>query len=162
MPKSARLLDLLKAVDGDPANSTPLRAAHRALLEEDEKKRAIIRSHGFLTDCFDFDAVTGHLRWRGYRPRLHFRDAASWRRWESRCAGLPVRNARTISVTYQGRNETLSPSKIAAVILTGRDYDDVRSVSFRDGDRSNLRAVNLQVSFRDTGGAEVSAPSTHS
>lgn len=151
MPKPARLLDLLRAVDADPSNSTPLRAAHRALLEEDEKKRSIIRSYDFLTDCFDFNTISGHLRWREYRPRNHFRDAASWRRWESRCAGLPVRNSRTISVTYHGRNETLSPSKIAAVLLTGRDYDDVLSVSFRDGDRSNIRASNLQVSFRDNG-----------
>ena len=148
MPQSGRLLDLLRAFDADPTNTTPLHATHRALLEDDDRKRRVIRSHSFLNDCFDFDPMTGHLRWREYRPRTHFRDAPSWRRWESRCAGLPVRNARTISVTYQGRNETLSPSKIAAVVLTGRDYDDVLSVSFRDGDRTNLRAANLQVSFR--------------
>jgi hypothetical protein len=148
MPQAARLLDILKAFDADTSSATPLRPTHRALLEADEAKKRTIRSHSFIQDCFDFDPVTGHLRWREYRPRTHFRDAPSWRRWESRCAGLPVRNARTISVTYQGRNETLSPSKIAAVVLTGRDYDDVKSVSFRDGDRTNLRATNLQVSFR--------------
>jgi len=148
MPQAARLLDVLKAVAADPSTATPLRPAHRALLQADEAKKTTIRSHSFLKDCFGFDPVTGYLCWREYRPRTHFRDAASWRRWESRCAGLPVRNARTISVTYQGCNATLSPSKIAAVVLTGRDYDDILSVSFRDGDRSNLRAGNLLISFR--------------
>ena len=151
MGKGTTPLDLLRAVDRDRHHRTPLRPTFQKILQKDEAKRNYIRSHDFLASCFEFDPVSGRLKWKGYRPRVHFKDSASWRRWETRCAGTQVQNPRTISVTYRGRNDTLSPSKIAAVLLTERDYDDIRSVRFCDGDRTNISRSNLLVSFRDRG-----------
>lgn len=145
MPKGTTPLDLLRAIHPDRHQRTQLRPGFWDLLQQDEAKRKNIRTHDFLATCFEFDPISGRLRWKEYRPRVHFNDSASWRRWETRCAGMSVQNPRTISVTYRGRNDTLSPSKIAAVLLTGRDYDEIRSVRFRDGDKTNLSRSNLLV-----------------
>lgn len=150
MPSGITPLDLLRAAAADPGSRAKLSSVHRDLLRADEAKRETIRSHHFLSACFEFDPLCGRLRWQVFRPRLHFNENSSWKRWETRCAGQVVENARTISVTYRGRNDTLSPSKIAAVLLSGRGYDEIRSVRFRDGAMTNLSRSNLLISIRES------------
>lgn len=147
MPRGTIPLDLLRAFECSQHRRTPLPRTHQDLLREDDAKRKNIRTYDFLASCFEFHPISGKLRWKEYRPRLHFNDSASWRRWETRCAGMEVQNARTVSVTYKGRNDTLSPSKIAAVLISKHDYNDIRSVQFRDGDRTNVSRSNLVVRF---------------
>ena len=48
--------------------------------------RRTLPEQSYLRECFNYDPVTGLLRWRE-RPRAHFRRELDWKGWTKRYAG---------------------------------------------------------------------------
>jgi hypothetical protein len=100
----------------------------------------------YLHGCFEYNPVTGQLRWK-HRPRHHFTTTKEWKRWNARFAGTiagsVAGNRRHWAVKLGER--TYQIHRIGWKLMTGKEPPPNIDHINRDGHDNrwaNLREAN--------------------
>jgi hypothetical protein len=99
----------------------------------------------FLQRCFDYDPLTGVLKWKK-RPRAHFKSVMAMRAWNTRYAGSVAGTHNTsgaLGVGVSPYGVLLSHRMI--VVLMGVPLDITQEVDHKNRKRDDNRWENLRV-----------------
>jgi hypothetical protein len=94
----------------------------------------------YLHECFDYDHITGQLRWK-HRPRPHFPKTKEWKRWNSRFAGTVAGHKQKHCRVRIGDN-TYTGHRIAWKWVTGEEPPT--NIDHKNRDGNDNRLANLR------------------
>lgn len=105
--------------------------------------RLIMPLREYLRECFDYDPETGVATWRE-RPRAHFSNDSSWKRWQTWLVGRPATSSRHkaghLRITLDG--QLWMAHRLIWKWVTGNDPGP--DIDHWDRDPSNNRWKNLR------------------
>lgn len=113
----------------------------------------------FLRECFDYNPVSGELRWRE-RPLYHFAGESYQRRWNKRFAGTPaLKHPHTQgylqgTLRYFGVQHTLLAHIVIFALRVGHYPEgdvDHRNLNKRDNRWKNLRSAGRDQNMFNVG-----------
>lgn len=95
----------------------------------------------YLIQCFEYDSLTGALRWRR-RPSEHFRSAQAWRAWNTKYAGKAFGCGNGYGYTTGGLDGVnWFAHRIIWKMVHNADAEEIDHVN---RDRSDNRLSNLR------------------
>ena len=100
-----------------------------------------IPSQSYLKECLIYDPDTGIITWIR-RPREHFKDATSWRKWNTKNKNKRAFTAINSNGYYQGGldGKIFLAHRIIFKLIHGYEPD---MVDHKDGVRTNNKSLNL-------------------
>lgn len=103
----------------------------------------LLPDHDYLRECFDYDPLTGVLRWRD-RPREHFPTDRGWRTFNGLFAGRVAGSGkyRSVCITWQ----SYELSHIIWKLMTGEDVPEM--IDHKDRNLLNTCWDNLRLATR--------------
>lgn len=106
------------------------------------QKYSPLPPHSYLTECYEYDHLTGTLRWK-VRPSGHFSCAAAEKAFNTRFAGCEAFTSRHTHGYRMGKigANTFYAHRVAWKIYYGVDPDEIDHIN---GVRSDNRISNLR------------------